>query len=340
MKIPEHLSLSSIFHTQINYCLSCQISPTEQVNRVNWKYGPHFLALRLHIEKHNTYTLIMKKIISPLMALLLLLGISTTTVEAQIQTPRPSPMSKVEQEVGLSTISLDYSRPSMKGRTIFGDLVPYGQIWRTGANQATKITFSDDATFGGKAVKAGTYALYTMPGKTSWTVMLYNDLSLGGNVAGYDESKEVARFTIAPEALPFEVETFTLGFNNLTDTGASMVLYWEKTILNIPITLEVEKAVMASIERTMAGPSANDYRAAAVYYYTNGKDLDQALKWIDMALAGGERYWIVTDKARILAKMGKKAEATAASQKAIALAKEAKNMDYVKINEDIIAGLK
>lgn len=279
----------------------------------------------------------MKKILSPLMLLLMMAAITTN---GQIRTPAPSPGAKIEQAVGLSTISVDYSRPSMKDRAIFGNLVPYGKIWRTGANQATKITFSDDATFGGKDVKAGTYALYTMPGEKSWTVMLYSDLSLGGNVAGYDESNEVLRVNVESMELPMSIESFSIGFNNLRDDHADLMISWEKTIVSVKIEVEVEKTVMASIERTMAGPSGNDFRAAALYYYNNGKDLDQALTWINKSLEGGERFWIVTNKAQILAKMGRNDEAATTAKRAIELAKEAKNNDYVKINEDILASLK
>ena len=214
------------------------------------------------------------------------------------------------------------------------------KIWRTGANASTKITFSDDVKLGGKDVPAGTYAIYTIPGKESWTVMLYKDLRMGGNVSAYKEADELTRFQVDAGELPFSVESMTMDINNLRDDHADLMLYWDKTIISIPLEVEVESKVMSAIERTMAGPSANDYRAAAVYYSNNDKDLNQALEWINKALEGGERFWIVTDKARILGKLGKKAEAIAASQRAIALAKEANNNDYVKINEDLIAGWK
>jgi tetratricopeptide (TPR) repeat protein len=281
----------------------------------------------------------MKKLLSPLLLTLVVMILAATAAEAQIRTPRPSPMIEIEQEAGLGTITLNYSRPGMKDRTVFGDLVPYGKIWRTGANQSSKITFSEDVKVAGNAVKAGTYAIYTIPNKDSWTIMLYSDLSLGGNVAGYDEDNEVVRFTVEPQELPFKVETFTMLFNNLRDDHADLVLYWENTLVSARIEFEVEDAVMASIERTMAGPSGNDYRAAALYYYNNDKDLDQALEWINKSLEGGERYWIVTNKAQILAKMGKKDEAMKAAKRATQLAKDAKNMDYVKINADIMESL-
>jgi tetratricopeptide (TPR) repeat protein len=227
----------------------------------------------------------------------------------------------------------------MKGRTIFGDLVPYDKIWRTGANSGSKITFSDAVKLQGKDVPAGTYTLYTKPGKSTWTVMLYKDNRLGGNVAGYDEANELTRFTVSPQTLPFKVETMSFMVGDLTDNGANIYLMWEDVAVVMGLEVEVDKMVMASIDRTMAGPSSNDYYQAAVYYYNADKDMNKALSWINKSLEGGERYWIMTWKARILAKMGNKSEAIATSKKAIALAEEAKNEDYIKINKDLIASL-
>lgn len=282
----------------------------------------------------------MKNVFAPVLALLLALGFMMSA-DAQISAPAPSPSAKVEQAVGLATFTLDYSRPAMRGREIYGGLVPFGAIWRTGANASTKISFDRDAKIGGKDVKAGTYAIYSMPGKDSWTVMLYSDLRLGGNVNGYDEKNEVTRFTVKPADYPMAVESFTMGFNTITGNSANLHILWEKTIVNIPIELDTETEVMASIERTMAGPGMNDYRAAANFYANNGKDMDQALEWINKCLemGGNERFWMVTDKARILAKMGQKEEAKKAAMMAMELAEKAGNKDYVKINKDIISGL-
>ena len=282
----------------------------------------------------------MKKVLTPVFALLLTLGFMTSA-EAQISTPAPSPSAKVEQAIGLATFSLDYSRPAMRGRTIYGELVPYGKIWRTGANASTKISFDRDANIGGVDMKAGTYAIYTMPGEKTWTVMFYSDLRLGGNVNGYDEKNEVARFTVESQEYPMAIESFSMGFSSITGNSASLYMIWEKTAVSIPIKLDTETEVMASIESTMAGPSMNDYRAAANFYANNDKDMDQALEWINkcMELGGKDRFWMVTDKARILAKMGKKEEAKAAANMAMEMAKKAGNNDYVKINEDIISGL-
>ena len=265
--------------------------------------------------------------------------ISFTGVNAQINTPAPSPFSKIEQKVGLTDVSISYSRPSMRERKIFGGLLDYDAVWRTGANQSTKISFSDDVKLGGKEVPAGKYAIYTKPGKEMWTVMIYKDLSLGGNVAGYKQENELTRFTVKPQELPFAVETMTFMIGDLSSDGANIYLMWEKTMITMELAVEVESRVMADIERTMAGPSAGDYYQAAVYYYNNDKDMDKALSWIDKALESNEAFWIMTYKARIQAKKGDKAGAIQSSKKAIELAEKAKNSDYVKINQEIIAKL-
>lgn len=257
---------------------------------------------------------------------------------AQISTPAPSPAASLTQTVGLTEVEISYSRPSVKGRTIFGELVPYDKIWRTGANGATTISFSDDVVLGGAELTAGTYALYTKPGKEMWTVMVYSDLSMGGNVAAYDEANEVARFEVKPSILPFPVESMMFAIDDITSESATIMLIWEKTSVAMDLEVSVDENVMAQIEQVMAGPSANDYRAAAVYYYNTDREMDKALEWINKCIEmGGDRYWIHTDRARILGKMGKKTEAIAASKKAMAMAQEAGNMDYVKINEGLLA---
>ncbi|MEL6673323.1 MAG: DUF2911 domain-containing protein [Bacteroidota bacterium] len=282
----------------------------------------------------------MKRLTRILFVMGLAMGLSTLTVSAQISTPAPSPGSKIEQAVGLSTISIDYSRPGKKGREIFGDLVPYDKIWRTGANASTKITFSDDATVNGNKVPAGTYAIYTKPGKDKWTIMLYKDLRLGGNVGGYKAENELARFDVEPTTLPFSVESFTIMTGNLTSDAADVSMMWDNVMVSMNVKVEVDKRVMANIERVMAGPAGGDYYQAALYYYNTDRDMDQAIEWINKAIDSRETppFWMVTWKARMLGKKGDKMAAVAASKKAMELAKEAGNADYVKINEDLLAG--
>lgn len=259
-----------------------------------------------------------------------------TETQAQLDMPAPSPSSKVSQAVGLGEVTVEYSRPSMKGRTIYGELVPFGKAWRTGANASTKVTFSEDVMLEGNEVPAGTYSLYTIPGESEWTVMLHKDMRL---LMGdrYTKEEEQARFTITPMTdFPLSVETFTIGFDNVKPNSAEMAMYWENTRAAITITTEVDSKVMAQIEETLAGPSQNFYFNAATYYFENGKDINQAADFIAKADPNEERFWMQTWKARIMEKAGKPQEAIAASKKALALAEKAENGDYIKINKDLL----
>jgi tetratricopeptide (TPR) repeat protein len=262
-------------------------------------------------------------------------------VQAQISSPAPSPQSTVTQKVGLSDISITYSRPGVKGRKIFGELEPYGEVWRTGANALPKLTLSDDVTFGGKPVPAGEYALLTIPDKSEWTVILSRKLD--GGEADYDEAQDVARAKVKPVKLSDKVETFTIGFSDFTNDGANMNIMWENTKVSVPIKVEVDKKVMAQIEKTMASAnaSANDYYQAASYYFTTDRDPKKAMEWINKAVSMNDtQFWVLHLQAKILEKNGKNAEAKAAAEKSIKLAKEAGNDDYVRMNEALIAGLK
>lgn len=255
---------------------------------------------------------------------------------AQIRTPAPSTTSEVKQTVGLTEINLVYSRPSMKGRTIFAKdgIVPFGAMWRTGANSATKITFGDDVKIGGKDLKKGSYALFTKPEATEWTVMLFNYDT--PNAGGYGDKTPVVTFMAKPKMLGDAVETFTIAVNDITNTTANIDIIWEKTKVSLPLQVEVDARVMADIERVMAGPSQNDYSAAASYFYDK-KDYAKALQHIQKANAKDPKFWMLRTEALILADMGKKAEAIKAAEMSKKLAMEAKNDDYVRMNEKSIA---
>ncbi len=271
----------------------------------------------------------------------LLMAIAFNPLKAQVETPAPSPMVKMEQSVGLTTLGLEYSRPSVKEREIFGSLVPYGKIWRTGANQSTKITFGDDVVFNGKKVKAGTYALYTIPGEDSWTLMLNSDLSIGGNVAAYKEATEVHRSTTTTQDFPSMIESMLIYIDDLRDGSATFNLVWAKTHIQVPIDLDTDENVMASIKATMAGPSANDYYRAALYYYNNDKSIAKAEEWITKASdMRPEAYWVATWKARILKKAGKTEKAKKTAKMALGMAEKAGNQDFVKINKDMLSEMK
>ncbi|MFY7827077.1 MAG: DUF2911 domain-containing protein [Flectobacillus sp.] len=262
------------------------------------------------------------------------------TAQAQgIKTPAPSPTQTIKQDFALSSIEVNYSRPNMKGRTVFGDLAPYGKLWRTGANAATKVTFGEDVTVGGVAVKAGTYVLYTVPNKDEWEVIFNKGLNNWG-IDGYKKEEDVARFKVKPVALPSSVETFTIQLGNVTASTADIQVSWEKTQINIPVVADIDAKISKSIETAM-NVDNRPYFQAASYYFEAGKDLKQALAWTNKAIENSPKaFWMVHLKAKILAKMGDKAAAVTAANQSIALAKEAKNDDYVALNEKLIATLK
>ncbi|TXG35757.1 DUF2911 domain-containing protein [Seonamhaeicola maritimus] len=270
--------------------------------------------------------------------LLLFMAFATVSmVNAQVKTPAPSPFSKVEQKVGLTDVTLEYSRPSVKGRTVFGDLVPYGKIWRTGANARTKITFSTDVTVGGTELKAGSYSIFSIPTAESWEVIFYNDGKQFGTPSELDAQFVAAKATGKAYPIPFSVETFTIDLNNLTNSGARLEFIWEKTWVGIDIEVPTDKGVMASIKNVMSGPGANDYFQSAVYFLQEGKDIKKAQKWIDKAVEMTKdqpRFWFLRQQSLIHAKAGDKAGAIAAAKKSLAGAEAAGNADYVKMNKD------
>jgi hypothetical protein len=272
----------------------------------------------------------MKKLIVVLSLMLV-----ATTAMAQIEAPQPSPSAKAMQTVGLTEVTLEYSRPAKRGRAIFGELVPFDKLWRTGANSNSMITFSDDVKFAGTDVKAGTYAVYTKPGKKEWTVMLYNDTSNWGNPKTWDENKVVATATVEIKKINYEVESWTMAINEVTMEGAHLQMMWEKTLVAVPFSVPTAAKTEASIDKVMAGPSANDYYSAATFYLDANKNLQQAHEWISEAVeARPEAYWMHRKKSLIEAKMGNKSAAIASAKISLTLAEEAKNMDYVKLNVD------
>ncbi|MCD9585482.1 DUF2911 domain-containing protein [Tenacibaculum maritimum] len=280
----------------------------------------------------------MKKIL-----LNLLIITATVSTNAQVKTPQPSPSSKIEQKVGLTDVTLEYSRPGMRGRAIFGDLVPFGKTWRTGANANTKITFTDHITIGGKELKEGTYAIYTIPNKNSWEVIFYNDSSNWGVPEKWDETKVALRTSIKPTPISTPVETFTITFDNLKNNAATLGILWDKTYVGIPFSVPTDSTVSASINKTMQGPSANDYYKAAVYYLQENKDINQAKTWINKAVAMTKdqpRFWFLRQQSLILAKAGDKKGAIKAAKASLAGAKKRGNAGYVKMNQEFLAKMK
>ncbi|MBF8150918.1 DUF2911 domain-containing protein [Winogradskyella sp. F6397] len=273
----------------------------------------------------------MKKLVLFTFALTLMFS-----VNAQIETPEASPAAKIEQVVGLTDVSIEYSRPAMRGRTIFGDLVPYDKVWRTGANARTKVTFSNDVTIDGKDLKAGTYAIFTIPQAKTWDVVFYTDYNGGGAPAELDESKVAARVTTPVYPIEMDIKSFTISIDDITSSSAVIGMMWEKTYVGVEFKVPTDKAVTTSIENVMAGPSFNDYYAAATYYLSEDKDINQAKTWIDkaMSMTKEPRFWQLRQQSLIYAKAGDKKGAIALAKKSLAAAKEAGNADYVKMNND------
>ncbi len=256
-----------------------------------------------------------------------------------IKTPSPSTTQTVKQEFGLSNVELSYSRPGVKGRKIFGDLVPFGQVWRTGANSATTLTFGDEVTIGGKKIPAGKYGLLTIPGASEWTIIITRQLDVTSPSA-YKQDQDVVRTTARVNQLPFSVESMMIIFNNIRPSSMDLQILWDNVEVDLPITTDVDSKVMAQIKDAMSNDN-KPYGQAAQYYMDNGKDLNQALAWYDKATAQQpDAFWLFYQKANCQAKLGKKADAVASANKSIELAKAAGNSDYVTLNNKLLATLK
>ncbi len=255
-----------------------------------------------------------------------------------IKTPAPSPTQTIKQDFALSSIEITYSRPAAKGRKIFGDLVPFGKIWRTGANAATKVTFGEDVKVGGVPVKAGSYAIYSVPTANEWEIIINKGANNSG-LTGYKTEDDVARFKVESMQLPMMIENFTIILGNLTASSADIQILWENTAVQIPVVADIDAKIMAQINTAMTVDS-RPYFQAASYYFDNGKDINKALEWANKAVeAQPTAYWVMHLKAKVQAKAGDKAGAKATAMKSMEMAKQAKNDDYVVLNQKLIAGL-
>lgn len=277
----------------------------------------------------------MKKILT-----LMSVAMFCLVAQAQIVTPQPSVHSEQETTVGLTDIEIKYSRPNKNGRVIFGNLVPYGKIWRTGANENTTISFSDDVSVDGKPLKAGKYAIYTKPEKDAWEIYFYTDHNNWGNPEKWDDAKVAAKVTTKAVHVPgMHTETFLISIGDLTPNSAQLNFLWDDVIAQLKIEVPTDKKVMASIEKTMKEkPSAKDYLAAANYYYNSGKDIQQAKKWVDegMKLTQKPAYYQIYQQALIYRKAGEVKGANDLALKALEAAKAAGNEDYVKLSQDAL----
>lgn len=263
-------------------------------------------------------------------------------ISAQIKSPQPSPTATITQKVGVSNISVEYSRPGAKEREIFGGLVSYGKMWRTGANKATKITFNENCVFGGAKVKKGSYSLFTIPGEKEWTVVLNKNTELWG-VGEYDEKNQVC--SIVSKAIETKgfTESFTIDFGTFQSFSAIMSLKWANTKIDIKIeSLAAKKLEKQYLELLTKGPSASDYYNGAKFFADNTSEYEMALEWINTAIdKRPDAFWMQFHKARILKKMGNKKESISVAEEVIALAKEKKDdYGYIKRSEDLIKSMK
>jgi tetratricopeptide (TPR) repeat protein len=282
---------------------------------------------------------VFKKLFLPLV-LAISFSISSTNAQT-LKTPAPSPLQTIKQNFGIGELSLEYSRPSVKNRVIFGDVVPYGKMWRTGANASTKITIGEDTKIEGNAIPAGTYAIYTIPGAETWEIMFYKDLTLGGDVASYKKENEVLRITEKVTQLPNKVETFTINFADITYSVCNVEMQWEKTRVAFTISTEVDAKIMKNIETVMAPNDRRPYYNAASYYYDNNKDIKQALEWVNKATElTPDAYWVWHLKAKIQLKLKDAKGAIETAEKSKALALKDKDDAYVKNNDKLIAEAK
>ena len=265
---------------------------------------------------------------------------SATTL-AQVQTPQASTIADFSQIVGLTEIKITYSRPAMKGRKIMGDLVPYGAIWRTGANDNSLISFSDDVLVGNKSLKAGKYSIYTRPEKSNWEVYFYNKTDNSGLPKPWDESLIAASLTVKTKSVSEARENFTISIESINNDGAFIRLAWEKTEINIPLLVPTDEKAMSTIEKTLSkNPAPSDYYKAAVYFRESGKDLKKAKKWIAYAIKKDPgKFWMYRQQALILIGLGEKKGAIEASKNSLKYAVKAGNQDYVRMNTKTIAEL-
>jgi hypothetical protein len=277
----------------------------------------------------------MRKLLLSTVALFLLIAVDAQ----QLTTPQPSPTQTVKQNFGLSSIDLSYSRPAARGRKIMGDIVPFGKVWRTGANNATTLTFADEVTIGNKKVPAGKYGLVSIPDRDNWTIILTKQLDVT-SPAAYKQENDIVRVNAKTMKLNDKVENFTIQFANITPNACELQLTWENTGVSLPIQTDIDTKIMAQIDN-LINKDNRPYFNAAMYYLESGKDLNQAITWFDKAIEQNPKgFFIHHQKANALAKLGKKDEARKVANRSIELAREAKNDDYIRLNEKLLTDLK
>jgi hypothetical protein len=271
-----------------------------------------------------------------------------TAAAPALKFPQPSPPTTIKQQVGITDIELSYNRPSMKGRKIFGGLVPYGEVWRTGANNATRISFSTAVKVGGKELPAGAYELFTIPTPTEWTVIFQKaqEKPQWGSYA-YDAKNDAARVTVKATESTSNVETFAITFSTVTEESVVMNLAWEKARASVKINIDTKGMLVPQIEAAMADPEqAKKFNfPAAMFYFENNLDLKKAIAWMDAGLAAQPNaFWMIYRKGLILEKAGDKAGAKAAAEQSLALAQQDKRegikKEYIALNQALIDRVK
>lgn len=271
---------------------------------------------------------------------LVILLVTTSMVGQELKLPSLSPSSTISQEFSTSKIEITYSRPSMRGRKVFGDLVPFGSVWRTGANAATKITFAEDVQIGGRTIKPGTYSLYTVPGATEFEVII-NSATGSWIPGGFPKSEDVVRLMVPAKTLDRDVETFTLQFSNITYSSCTIDIMWERTMVSVPVLVSNQDRLVKAIDRAITNPNI-PYQQAATYLYESGQELDKALEYAGKALERNPNaYWLAMLKARIAAKLGRNDVAREAASKTIELVRgTGAQAEYTKSAQDLINTLK
>ncbi|MFV8370090.1 DUF2911 domain-containing protein [Flavobacterium sp. LB2R40] len=265
--------------------------------------------------------------------------IANFTIEAQVKTPQSSPKATIMQTVGLTDVEINYSRPSARGRAVFGNLIPFGKVWRTGANENTTVSFSDDVVIDGKTLKKGKYSLYTIPKIESWEIIFYKTTDNWGNPEEWKEENVALRATVKPETLNRSVETFTIGISNLDNNFAFLEMYWENSYAALKFEVPTQQKATANIEKALAGPTAADYFSASQFLFQSNGDNTKALVYVNKALdmSKDKPFWFNRLKSLIQAKLGDKKGAIETAKLSLAAAEIAKNQDYVKMNKDSIA---
>lgn len=267
------------------------------------------------------------------------LAACTIASQAQVKIPAASTMQTTKQSFGLGTLEWSYSRPNLKGRSIYTDVAPAGKLWRTGANGPTTLTVTDEITIGGKKITTGKYGLLTIPDKSQWTVIISKQDNIGANLKDYKEADDVVRLKVKPVTIAIPTETFTIQLADVKSESAELQLRWGNIVIPVPIKTDVDSRIMASIDASMK--SANpDYTTAAAYYLENGKDINKALEWYAASAGKNPKaFWEMYQYARALAKAGKKKEAKEMATKSMQVAKEAGNDEYVRNNQKLISSL-